>query len=75
MNVWSQSLQRLEQEFPAEDVLSWLKPLQASQNGEELHLYAPNAFVVDHVQEHYLPRIQELATRDELTGAARGVAR
>ena len=61
MNVWSQSLQRLEQEFPAEDVLSWLKPLQASQNGEELHLYAPNAFVVEHVQEHYLPRIQELA--------------
>ena len=61
MNVWSQSLQRLEQEYPTEDVLSWLKPLQASQNGEELHLYAPNAFVVEHVQEHYLPRIQELA--------------
>jgi chromosomal replication initiator protein len=61
MNVWSQCLQRLEQEYPAEDVLSWLKPLQASQNGEELHVYAPNAFVVEHVQEHYLPRIQELA--------------
>lgn len=61
MNVWSLCLQRLEQEFPADDVLSWLKPLQASQNGDELHLYAPNAFVVEHVQEHYLPRIQELA--------------
>ena len=61
MNVWSLCLQRLEQEFPADDVLSWLKPLQASQNGAELHLYAPNAFVVEHVQEHYLPRIQELA--------------
>lgn len=61
MNVWSICLQRLEQEFPADDVLSWLKPLQASQNGDELHLYAPNAFVVEHVQEHYLPRIQELA--------------
>jgi chromosomal replication initiator protein len=61
MNVWSHCLQRLEQEFPADDVLSWLKPLQASQNGDELHLYAPNAFVVEHVQEHYLPRIQELA--------------
>ena len=62
MNVWSQCLQRLEQEYPAEDVLSWLKPLQASQNGEDLHVYAPNAFVVEHVQEHYLPRIQELAS-------------
>lgn len=61
MNVWSQCLQRLEQEFPAEDVHTWLKPLQASRNESALQLFAPNAFVVDQVQEHYLPRIQELA--------------
>lgn len=61
MNVWSQCLQRLEQEFPAEDVHTWLKPLQANGNEESLQLFAPNAFVVDQVQEHYLPRIQELA--------------
>lgn len=60
MNVWSQCLQRLEQEFPAEDVHTWLKPLQANRNEESLQLFAPNAFVVDQVQEHYLPRIQEL---------------
>ncbi len=62
MNVWSQCLQRLEQEFPAEDVHTWLKPLQASRNESALQLFAPNAFVVDQVQEHYLPRIQELAS-------------
>jgi chromosomal replication initiator protein len=61
MNVWSQCLQRLEQEYPAEDVHTWLKPLQASRNSDELQLLAPNAFVVDQVREHYLPRIQELA--------------
>lgn len=61
MNVWSQCLQRLEQEFPAEDVHTWLKPLQANRNEHSLQLFAPNAFVVDQVQEHYLPRIQELA--------------
>ena len=61
MNVWSQCLQRLEQEYPAEDVHTWLKPLQASRNSDELQLLAPNAFVVDLVREHYLPRIQELA--------------
>ena len=61
MNVWSQCLQRLEQEFPAEDVHTWLKPLQANRNEQSLQLFAPNAFVVDQVQSHYLPRIQELA--------------
>jgi chromosomal replication initiator protein len=61
MNVWSQCLQRLEQEFPTEDVHTWLMPLQASGTADVLYLYAPNAFVVDQVQEHFLPRIQELA--------------
>lgn len=62
MNVWSQCLQRLEKEFPTDDVHTWLKPLQANRNGEALHLYAPNAFVVEQVQDQYLARIQELAT-------------
>jgi chromosomal replication initiator protein len=61
MNVWSQCLQRLEQEYPAEDVHTWLKPLQASRHTNELQLLAPNAFVVDQVREHYLSRILELA--------------
>ena len=61
MNVWPQCLARLEQEFPAEDVHTWLKPLHASRNSDELHLYAPNAFVVEQVQSQYLPRIEELA--------------
>jgi chromosomal replication initiator protein len=61
MNVWSQCLQRLEQEFPSDDVHTWLKPLQASSTSDTLHLFAPNAFVVDQVQEQFLPRIKELA--------------
>lgn len=62
MNVWSQCLLRLEQEFPIDDVHTWLKPLQANKNKNVMHLYAPNAFVVDRVQEHYLKRIEELAS-------------
>lgn len=61
MNVWSQCLQRLEQEFPSDDVHTWLKPLQASRTPDALHLFAPNAFVVEQVQEQFLPRIKELA--------------
>src|SRR4249919_1325512 len=59
-SVWPRCLERLEAEFSAEDVHTWLKPLQASPQGDGLVLYAPNAFVVDTVRERYLARIREL---------------
>src|SRR3970040_2799720 len=60
MDVWPRCLERLEAEFPAEDVHTWLKPLQASHRDDVTVLYAPNAFVVEHVRERYLVRIREL---------------
>jgi chromosomal replication initiator protein len=61
MDVWPRCLQRLEAEFPQEDVRTWLKPLQADSRDRQLVLYAPNAFVMEEVRSHYLPRIRELA--------------
>jgi chromosomal replication initiator protein len=49
--VWPRCLERLEAEFSAEDVHTWLKPLQAAPQADGLVLYAPNAFVVDTVRE------------------------
>lgn len=60
MDAWSRCLERLEAEFPPEDVHTWLKPLQADLRADCLVLYAPNAFIVDQVRELYLPRIREL---------------
>ncbi|MGH8424495.1 MAG: chromosomal replication initiator protein DnaA, partial [Pseudomonas fluorescens] len=60
MDAWSRCLERLEAEFPPEDVHTWLKPLQADLRADCLVLYAPNAFIVDQVRELYLPRIKEL---------------
>ncbi len=60
MDAWSQCLERLEAEFPPEDVHTWLKPLQADLRADSLVLYAPNAFIVDQVRELYLARIREL---------------
>ena len=61
MDAWPRCLERLEAEFPVEDVHTWLKPLQAARRGEQgTVLYAPNAFVVEHVRERYLARIREL---------------
>ena len=60
MEAWPRCLERLEAEYPAEDVHTWLKPLQAAQRDDTTVLYAPNAFVVEHVRERYLGRICEL---------------
>ena len=60
MDAWSRCLERLEAEFPPEDVHTWLKPLQADLRVDSLVLYAPNAFIVDQVRALYLPRIKEL---------------
>jgi len=54
-------MQRLEAELSAEDVHTWLKPLQADAEDERLTLYAPNAFVIDEVRARHLDRIQQLA--------------
>ncbi|HEY0662310.1 MAG TPA: chromosomal replication initiator protein DnaA [Lysobacter sp.] len=60
MDAWPRCLERLEAEYPVEDVHTWLKPLQAARRDDTTVLYAPNAFVVEHVRERYLARIREL---------------
>ncbi|GAA5067304.1 chromosomal replication initiator protein DnaA [Lysobacter panacisoli] len=68
MDAWPRCLERLEAELPAEDVHTWLKPLQATQRNDVTVLYAPNAFVVEHVRERYLARIRELLAHFAGTG-------
>ncbi|MFT3763747.1 MAG: chromosomal replication initiator protein DnaA [Pseudoxanthomonas sp.] len=60
MDAWPRCLERLEAELPAEDVHTWLKPLQAELRDDAVVLYAPNAFIVEQVRERYLGRIREL---------------
>ena len=60
LTAWPRCLERLETELPAEDIHTWLRPLQTRIEGHELTLFAPNAFVLERVREHYLPRILEL---------------
>ncbi len=67
LSVWPRCLERLEAELPAEDVHTWLKPLQADAREDRLTLYAPNAYVVDEVRSRHLARIRQLA--DHFAGA------
>ncbi len=58
--AWKRALDRLGTELPAEDVQTWLRPLQAKSRGGSLLLLAPNRFVADKVAKSYLARIREL---------------
>ncbi|MGH8106051.1 MAG: DnaA N-terminal domain-containing protein, partial [Arenimonas sp.] len=60
LTAWPRCLERLEAELPAEDIHTWLRPLQTRVEAHQLTLFAPNAFVLEQVREHYLPRIREL---------------
>lgn len=58
--AWKRALDRLGTELSAEDVQTWLRPLQARSRGGNLLLLAPNRFVADKVAKLYLARIREL---------------
>lgn len=55
--LWRRCLERLEGEFSAEDMHTYLMPLQASEDDDGLRLLAPNAYTLDFVKAEFLPRI------------------
>jgi chromosomal replication initiator protein len=59
-SLWNQCLHRLEAELPEQHFNTWIRPLQAVQEGETLRLLAPNRYVVDWVNQNCAERIGEL---------------
>lgn len=60
--LWNRCLERLEAELSPQQFNTWVRPLQAAEEGQSLRLLAPNRFVLDWVREKYLERITELAS-------------
>ena len=50
----------LQAELPEQQFNTWIRPLQAVEDGPVLKLLAPNRFVVDWLNQHYLNRIEEI---------------
>lgn len=83
-DLWNRCIQKLENEIPTQQFNTWIRPLQAVENGSELRLLAPNRFVLDWVKEHFIDKIEaalpqhdsvhhvvlEVGTRREGTSAA-----
>jgi chromosomal replication initiator protein len=65
--LWTTILPRLEGDLPEQQVNTWLRPLQAQEDGATLRLYAPNRYAVDWVLAHAADRIRLLLA--ELRGA------
>jgi chromosomal replication initiator protein len=53
-------MRNLQAELPEQQFNTWIRPLQAVEDGNVLRLLAPNRFVVDWLQQHYIERILEL---------------
>jgi len=62
-NLWDACLRRLEQELPAQQFNTWIRPLASEVAGENdtLVLTAPNRFVLELVRERFAARIERLA--------------
>jgi len=55
-SFWNDCLQQLEGELSSNHFNTWISPLQAEKDRNKLSLLAPNRFVKDWVEAHYLDR-------------------
>jgi len=71
--LWDACLRRLEQELPAQQFNTWIRPLALEEGhaDDTLVLTAPNRFVLELVRERFAARIERLAT--EASGRALGL--
>src|SRR5689334_4851647 len=67
-DLWRRCLERLESELNAEELHTWLMPLQAREDATGIQLFAPNPYTLETVRERYLPRIE--AVLAQLLGQA-----
>jgi chromosomal replication initiator protein len=60
MTLWNRCIRDLQAELPEQQFNTWIRPLQAIEEGGVLRLLAPNRFVVEWLQQHYVDRILEI---------------
>jgi chromosomal replication initiator protein len=60
ITLWQKCAVCLKRELPAQQFNTWIKPLHAKSNNSGLEIYAPNKFVQEWVNEHFLGKITEV---------------
>jgi chromosomal replication initiator protein len=69
--LWQQCLDRLEDELPAQQFNTWIRPLHAEREPDALRLLAPNRFVLDWVKDRYGEQIITFARQISGNGGLR----
>jgi chromosomal replication initiator protein len=59
-DLWDRCLSQLQQELNGSQFHTWVRPLQAEIDKQNVILYAPNQFVLDRVQKKYLTTINSV---------------
>lgn len=62
---WQKCLVRLEDELSSQQFNTWIRPLQAISSEKHLKLLAPNKYIKDQVNDHFLARIRQLLEGNE----------
>ena len=60
-SFWRYCLTHFENELPAQQFTTWIKPLKFEADGDTFTLIAPNRFVLQWIRDKFYGRIQELA--------------
>ena len=63
VSLWEECLDKLESELPPQQFNTWIRPLQAVENGQSLLLLAPNRFVQSEVKKKLVQPIMEVLRR------------
>jgi chromosomal replication initiator protein len=61
--IWRECLTLLQDELPAQQFNTWIRPLQAESKGNAIYVLAPNRFVLDWVNEKFINRINEIINK------------
>jgi chromosomal replication initiator protein len=72
--IWSHCKARLQDELPAQQFNTWIRPLQASESPGVLHLLAPNRFICDFVADKFAPLISRYLAESAVGSASEGGA-
>lgn len=62
--MWQLCIERLQSELDEQQINTWLRPLQALEDGHSLELLAPNRFILEWVHQNYISKIETII--DEL---------
>jgi len=63
VDLWNKCVQRLEGELSQQQFNTWIRPLQAVEESDCLHLLAPNQFVLNWVKNNYLANIESFVAQ------------